>query len=130
MARKKKPSGDLITIPELDDMVSDVLQMEAYCKQFRELIQQKLEAGCKFENASLEPKRPMPKWSDEKEALRLLSKSRLLKRDEFEPRKIMPPGAFRKAVAKELKAEKPKQVVLDLLGLIKKESSGDNLVLK
>ena len=130
MPRNKTPSGDLISVDELDDMVEDIILMEAYCTEFRRLILRRLEAGDTFENARMEPKRPSSKWSDEEGVLKLFAKSRLLKRDEFEPRKLMPCGAFRKAMKDELKRDKPKQVVLDLLDLIETKSSGFNLVLK
>lgn len=130
MPRNKKPSGDLLTVDELDEMAQDILQMEAYCQRYREIVRMKLEAGVEFKNASLQPKRAMPKWDDAEEVLDLLKKSRLLKRDEFEPRKLMPPGAFKTAMAKELKRENPKPAVLELMDHIKSESSGFNLVIK
>lgn len=132
MAKTNKPplSGDLLSPGDLDAMVDDVLAMEAYCQAFRKLVQKRLEQGEIFERASLEPKRPMPKWVDEAKVLTMIAKARLLPVDTYAPRKVMPPGAFKKAVAAELKKDEVRKPVRKILDMIETKSSGFNLKLR
>lgn len=129
-ANKPPPSGDLLSPEELDAMVGDVLAMEAYCRAFRELVQKRLEQGETFERASLEPKRPVPKWVDEAEVLAMIAKARLLPVDTYAPRKLMPPGAFKKAMAAGLKKGEVRKPVQKVLDMIETKSSGFNLKLR
>lgn len=127
---KPEPSGDLIPIEDLDGLIPEVLLMETYCKSFREHIAHLVSLGYEFDNAGLEPKRPTTKWDDETEVERLIAKGKLLKKDEFLPRKLIPQGAFKSLLKDELKKVPVRPAVQAVLDHIRTESSGFNLVLR
>lgn len=119
-----------MTREELDDLIPEVLLMEAFCKAVRERVLYLLEQGEEFEHAELEPKRPTTKWDDEEEVKALIAKGKLLTKDQYLPRKLIPQGEFKKAMKDELKKDKIRPAVQAVLDHIETKSSGFNLTLR
>lgn len=118
----------VVTPEELDEMVEEVLFVEAWAAAVRVLLTELLEQGHEFKNAALEPKRPTRKWEVEEILLvpRLREVFALLKKDSsddsVQPRKVLSPAEAEKVVGK----VKFKEHLADLA---EAKSSGFNLKL-
>lgn len=119
----------LMTTEELDELVEDVLFVEAWAAAVRAEILKALEGGAVMERATLEPKRGLRKWdADEALVASALSDTLLLlgrdpNPDTYAPRKVVTPAQSEKLVGRRAYDE-------HLSNLVTSESSGYNLKLR
>lgn len=119
----------VLTLAELDNLVPDILFVEAWAAAVKAEIQKALEAGAKMNHAGLEPKRGLRKWDAEEPIVTstLEDVLQLLYRDPnpdvYAPRKVVTPAAAEKLVGKRYYDQY-------LSALVTSESSGYNLKLR
>lgn len=119
----------VLTIAELDNLVPDLLFIEAWAAAVKVEIQRALEAGAEMDHATLEPKRGMRKWDAEEPIVMstLRDVLQLLNRDPnpdvYAPRKVVTPAGAEKLIGKRYYDQ-------HLSTLVTSESSGYNLKLR
>lgn len=127
---KTEPSSLVLSWKELDELIPEVLLVEAWAASVRTQIQAGLEKGdYNFQNARLEAKRALRKWKEEDpakliqmlmDALESLGKAS--DEDRVAPRKVASPAEAEKMLGKANFAHL-------MQGQIVAESSGYNLKL-
>lgn len=107
MAKSKKPEF-LFTSEEVPELIPHLLDMEQWCKQFREFLALLVDSGQAPEGVSLEATAPTRKWKEDvagtpealaKKLLPLLKKHGAVKTlDEIAPRSAISPNQLEKLV--------------------------------
>lgn len=109
----------MMTNEDLDRVAEILPEMKAWIAAVEAEIFEALQSGLEFKNASLEPIRPVRKWQEGLNMIRLLEEISDL--DTIAPRKALTPAQTEKALGRALYQE-------HVAGFVTNESSGMKLV--